>query len=133
MTDRRTVDANRPWARVAGYARAVRVGDVVEVSGTASADAEGTILHPGDVYAQAAECLRIIDGALRELGGSLRDVVRTRVFLADPSRWQEAGRAHGEAFAAAPPATTFVAAGGFIDPEILVEIEASAIVRPAAG
>ena len=122
------VSANRPWEKIVGYSRAVRAGRVIEVSGTAAAAPDGTILHPGDVAAQTRECLRIIGDALSELGGSLEDVVRTRVFLAEPSRWEEAGRAHGEVFSEIRPATIVLGVTGFVDPAILVEIEATAIV-----
>jgi enamine deaminase RidA (YjgF/YER057c/UK114 family) len=126
--ERRKVSAHRPWERVVGYSRAVRVGNTIEVSGTAAAGPDGTILCAGDVEGQAREALRIIGDALEEAGGSLADVVRTRVFLADASTWEEAGRAHGEVFGAIRPATTFVEVSGFIDPAILVEIEATAIL-----
>jgi enamine deaminase RidA (YjgF/YER057c/UK114 family) len=126
--DRRSVKADRPWAQVAGYSRAVRVGNVVEVSGTAAAGPDGAILAPGDPYEQGRACLRIIGEALEEAGASLRDVVRTRMFVSDAARWEEVGRAHGEVFADIRPATTLVAVKGFVDPAILVEIEATAIV-----
>ena len=128
MSERRTVPADRPWAKVVGYSRAVRVGDVVEVSGTAPAGPGGEILCPGDVEGQAREALRIIGEALAELGASFADVVRTRIYLADASTWEAAGRAHGDVFADVKPATTAVAVKGFLDPGILVEIEATAIV-----
>ena len=111
-----------------GYSRAVRVGNVVEVSGTAPAGASGEILAPGDVEGQTREALRIIGAALVEAGASYEDVVRTRVYLKDPSRWEEAGRAHGEVFAEIRPANTIVGVTGFVDPAILVEIEATAVV-----
>lgn len=126
---RRRVSTGRPWEPVVGYSRAVRVGNVIEVSGTAAAAPDGTILAPGDLYGQTRECLRIIGSALGVLGATLGDVVRTRVFLRDPSRWEEAGRAHGEAFGRTRPATTFVGASGFVDPAVLVEVEATAIVE----
>lgn len=131
MTAKR-VSANRPWAAIVGYSRAVRSGNAIEVSGTAAADAEGRILAPGDVYGQAREALRIIGEALRELGGSFEHVVRTRVLLADIGRWEEAGRAHGEVFAGIRPANTTMAVAGFIDPQILVEIEVTAVLEPGA-
>ena len=126
--ERRLVSANRPWERVLGYSRAVRAGSVVEVSGTAAAGPDGAILHPGDVYGQSKEALRIIGEALAELGGSLADVVRTRVYVTDAARWEEAGRAHGEVFSEIRPANTTLAVSGFIDPAILVEIEATAVI-----
>ncbi len=120
--------ANRPWAEVVGYSRAVRVGNQIEVSGTAAAGSDGTIIGEGDVYAQTKEALRIIGDALNEAGTGYPDVVRTRVFLKDPTKWAEAGRAHGEVFGDIRPTTAFIGASGFIDPDILVEIEATAIV-----
>ncbi|MFB3738920.1 MAG: RidA family protein [Candidatus Velamenicoccus archaeovorus] len=125
---RRRVEANRPWAAVMGYARAVRAGDVIEVAGTAPADEQGRILHPGDVEAQTRAALRTIGEALRELGGSFEDVVRTRILLADETRWEEAARAHGEVFADVRPANTTVGGLRFIDPDILVEIEVTAVI-----
>ncbi|MGH2785048.1 MAG: RidA family protein [Actinomycetota bacterium] len=124
----RTVSANRPWEKIVGYSRAVRVGNHIEVSGTAAAGPDGAILAPGDVYGQAKEALRIIGAALGELGASFTDVVRTRVLLSDATRWEEAGRAHGEVFSESRPANTTCAVAGFVDPAILVEIEVTAIV-----
>ena len=126
---RRNVDAKRPWAAIVGYSRAVRVGNVIEVSGTAAAGPDGTVLAPGDVYGQSREALRIIGEALAEAGGSFADVVRTRIYLSDASTWEQAGRAHGEVFADVRPANTTMAVNGFIDPAILVEIEATAILQ----
>jgi len=126
--ERRRISANRPWERIVGYSRAVRVGNVIEVSGTAPADVQGRVLAPGDVYGQAREALRIIGEALGEAGASFEDVVRTRILLADASQWEAAGRAHGEVFADIRPANTTIGVRGFVDPEILVEIEATAIV-----
>jgi len=124
--ERRRVSADRPWERIVGYSRAVRVGNVVEVSGTAPAGAGGEILAPGDVEGQTREALRIIGAALHEAGASFEDVVRTRVYLKDPSRWEEAGRAHGEVFAQIRPANPIVRVPGFVDPAILVEIGVTA-------
>ena len=126
--ERVNIPADRPWAKVVGYSRAVRVGNVVEVAGTAPAGPDGEILCPGDVEGQAREALRIIGEALEQLGASFADVVRTRIYLADALTWEEAGRAHGEVFADIRPATTAVAVKGFLDPGILVEIEATAIL-----
>ena len=103
---RTNVSANRPWERIVGYSRAVRVGDLVEVSGTAPAGIDGSIVARGDVYAQTREALAIIGEALAEAGVSFEHVVRTRVYLKDISRWEEAGRAHGEVFADIRPANT---------------------------
>jgi enamine deaminase RidA (YjgF/YER057c/UK114 family) len=125
---RQRVSANRPWERIVGYSRAVRAGNVIEVSGTAPAGPDGEILAKGDVYGQAREALRIIGEALREAGGSFGDVVRTRVLLREVTTWEEAGRAHGEVFADIRPANTTMGVAGFIDPDILVEIEATAVI-----
>ena len=126
--ERKNVSANRPWAAIVGYSRAVRAGNVVEVSGTAAAGPDGTILSPGDVYGQTRDALKIIGAALVEAGASFEDVVRTRVYLTDASTWEDAGRAHGEVFADIRPANTTLAVSGFIDPAILVEVEVTAIV-----
>ena len=122
------VSANRPWEAIVGYCRAVRSGDVIEMSGTAAAGPDGSILAPGDLYGQTRECLRIIGEALAELGASFDDVVRTRVFLREGSDWEAAGKAHGEVFADVRPANTTLFVSGFIDPRILVEVEATAVV-----
>lgn len=126
--DRQVVSANRPWESIVGYSRAVRVGNVVEVSGTAAAGPDGAIVAPGDVHGQTSEALRIIGSALEELGASFADVIRTRVFLTDIARWEEAGRAHGEVFSEIRPANIFAGVTGFVDPEILVEVEVSAVL-----
>jgi enamine deaminase RidA (YjgF/YER057c/UK114 family) len=126
---RTLISANRPWERVVGYSRAVRVGNVTEVSGTAAADADGTILAKGDVAGQTRAALQTIGEALTASGASFADVVRTRVMLTDISKWEEAGRAHGEVFADIRPANITMGVAGFIDPEILVEIEVTAIVE----
>jgi enamine deaminase RidA (YjgF/YER057c/UK114 family) len=112
-----------------GYSRAVRVGDTIEVSATAASAPDGTIVHRGDVYGQTVEALRIIGEALKELGASFENVTRTRVFILDPSRWEEVARAHGEVFGEIRPTTGVIGASGFIDPEILVEIEATALLE----
>jgi enamine deaminase RidA (YjgF/YER057c/UK114 family) len=126
--ERQLVSANRPWAAIVGYSRAVRVGNVVEVSGTAAAAPDGTITSPGDVYGQTRDALRTIGDALAEAGASFAHVVRTRIYLTDASRWEDAGRAHGEVFADVRPANTTLEVPRFIDPAILVEVEVTAIV-----
>lgn len=125
---RRRVEANRPWAKVMGYSRAVRVGNLVEVAGTAPAAPDGTILSPGDLQGQTRAALATIGEALAELGGSFADVVRTRIYLADASRWEEAARAHGEVFRDIRPANTTVGGLTFVDSGILVEVEVTAVV-----
>jgi enamine deaminase RidA (YjgF/YER057c/UK114 family) len=113
-----------------GYSRAVRVGDTVFVSGTTASDGRGGVVAEGDPYGQAKEILRRIDAALEEAGSGLRDVVQTRVYVTDVSRWEEVGRAHGEVFGEVRPATTILGVGGLVSPEMLVEIEAVAVARP---
>lgn len=124
---RQRVASDRPWDPV-GYSRAVRVGSVIEVAGTTAATPEGTLLCPDDMYGQTRACLAIIVAAIEELGGTAADVIRTRMFLTDISRWGEAGRAHAEVFGEVLPASTMCEVSGFLDPGYLIEIEASAIV-----
>jgi isochorismate pyruvate lyase len=117
-----------PWEPRVGYCRALRVGDRVLVTGTAAVADDGTIVAPGDAYAQAKRCIALIERALGDLGATLHQVVRTRIYVTDISRWQEIGRAHGEAFAAHPPVTSMVEVRALIHPDMLVEIEAEAFV-----
>ncbi|MCS7173868.1 MAG: RidA family protein [Armatimonadetes bacterium] len=130
---RTRVPANRPWETVVGYSRAVRVGSLIEVSGTAPAGEHGHVLGGEDYYAQTKAALEVIGRALRELGASFEHVVRTRIYLRDPSRWEEAGRAHGEVFGHIRPASTIVGVSGFVDPRILVEVEVTAVVEGDAS
>ena len=127
MKERTYVPTGARWAKTVGYSRAVRVGDRVYVSGTAAVGPDGKIVHPKDAYLQAKRCLEIITDALRELGAEPRHVVRTRMYALNPNDWESVGRAHGEVFGDVLPATTMVFTG-FIDPNMLVEIEAEAIV-----
>lgn len=125
--DRMKVATPAKWAKTVGYSRAIKVGNQIWVSGTAPVGEDGTIVAPGDPYAQARRCFEIILEALRQLGAGPEHVVRTRMYVLKPEHWTEVGRAHGELFAQILPATTMVFTG-FIDPDMLVEIEAEAIV-----
>jgi enamine deaminase RidA (YjgF/YER057c/UK114 family) len=120
--------SHAPWESKVGYCRALRAGNHIYVTGTAPVDEQGRCFAPGDAYAQTRRCLEIIQRALQDLGAEMHDVVRTRMFVTDISRWQEYGRAHGEFFAAHPPATTMVQVSALIDPQMLIEIEADAVV-----
>ena len=116
-----------PWESKIGYCRAIRAGNHVYVTGTAAIDEKGNPFAPGDAYAQAKRCFEIIERALRELGTDRAGVVRTRMFATDITRWAEFGRAHGEFFAANPPATIMVEVKSLIDPSMLIEVEADAV------
>jgi enamine deaminase RidA (YjgF/YER057c/UK114 family) len=117
-----------PWAETVGYSRAIRVGETIYVSGTAPLDADGRVVHSGDPYLQAKRCFEIIMAALGDAGARPEHVVRTRLYVRNASDWKAVGRAHAEALGHARPATTLVEVAGFIDPEILVEIEAIAVI-----
>ena len=123
---RRVVTTNRKWEAVVGYARAVRVGPVIEISGSAPTSADGATVGGSDVYQQTRQCLRVIGEALAGVGAGFQDVTRTRIFTTVPRRWREIGRAHGEVFGAIRPVTSLIGVRGFLDPKWLVEIEASA-------
>ncbi|MBX2797275.1 MAG: RidA family protein [Myxococcales bacterium] len=126
---RRSVQSGAPWEAIAGYARAVRVGDTIHVSGTTATGEGGALVGVGDPARQTERCLQIIAAALQELGADLRHVVRTRMYVTDISQWEAIARVHGEVFADIRPATAMVEVSGLVDPEMLVEIEAVAIVH----
>ena len=121
------IPSDRIWSKV-GYSCAVRVGDLIEVSGTSASTPSGVIMHVGDLYRQTEYVCRTILQAVRDLGGKDGDVIRTRVFVTDISQWEVAGQAHAEAFGANPPATAFYQVSGLLHPDMLVEMEATAIV-----
>ena len=126
--ERQLISSGSPYEHHIGLSRAVRVGPIIAVSGTAPLHADGTTAHVGDVYAQTKRCLEIMLNAIERAGGAREHVIRTRIMLVDIARWNEAAQAHGEVFAAVRPACTFVQIGRFIDADWLVETEADCYV-----
>ena len=131
MNKRINISSGAKWEDIVGYSRAVRVGNMIEVAGTTAVDERGEIVGLNDPYEQTKYALAKIEKALIEAGASMQDVVRTRMFVTDISKWEEVGRAHGEFFRTVKPVASMIEVKGLIDPKLLVEIEVTAIIAEA--